>query len=76
MESKTINLSGEKSVTILVGDNKIVVNSSGVTITATNINLNGATTIRGITAGGTAGFCSMPVCAFTGAPHTINVVGS
>jgi len=63
-------------VTIKVGSNEVVIDSAGVTITATKITLGGPTEISGIQAGSTPGFCSLPVCAFTGAPHTINIVGS
>ncbi len=74
-QSKNIQLKASK-VTIKVGSNEVVIDSAGVTITATKITLGGPTEISGIQAGSTPGFCSLPVCAFTGAPHTINIVGS
>lgn len=74
-ESQNIKLKAKK-VTISIGSNEVVIDSGGVTINATKITLGGPTQISGIQAGGTAGFCSLPVCAFTGAPHTINIVGS
>ena len=74
-ESQNIKLKAKK-VIISVGSNEVIIDSSGVTINATKITLGGPTQISGITAGSTAGFCSLPICAFTGAPHTINIVGS
>lgn len=75
MQAKQISMSAKK-VVIKVGSNQVTIDSAGVTIKSSNIALNGPTTIQGIQAGSTPGFCSLPVCAFTGAPHTINVVGS
>lgn len=75
VETKNIKMKA-KTVTIVVGENQIVVSSSGVSINSSKIMLNGTTTINGIQAGTSPGFCSLPKCLFTGAPHTINVVGS
>lgn len=74
-QSKNIKFKANK-VTITVGSNEIIIDSGGVTVNATKITLGGPTEISGIQAGSTPGFCSLPVCAFTGAPHTINIVGS
>ncbi len=74
IDSKKVQINA-KQITIMVGDNKVIVNNSGVTIDATNIQLNGKTSINGVQNGVTPGFCSIPVCPFTGAPHTTNVVG-
>ena len=74
-ESQKIKLQA-KEVIISVGSNKVTINANGVIIHASKITLDGPTQISGITAGSTTGFCSLPVCAFTGAPHTINIVGS
>ena len=65
-----------KQIVISVGENKVTINSSGVSISASKINLQGQTSISGIINGSTPGFCSIPICPFTGAPHTTNVVGN
>ena len=75
VETKNIKMKAN-TVTIIVGGNEIIVDSKGVSINASKITLNGTTTINGIQAGSTPGFCSLPNCLFTGAPHTINMVGS
>lgn len=72
--SNNVNIQAQE-VIIKVGQNSITVNSSGVKIDAPKIELNGATTINGIQDGTTPGFCSIPVCPFTGAPHTTKTVG-
>lgn len=75
IETKNIKMKAN-TVTILVGNTEVVVSSNGVSINSSKITLNGATTINGIQPGTSPGFCSLPKCLFSGAPHTINTVGS
>lgn len=69
-------LEAGSSIKCRVGANEVEVSSSGVKITAPTINLNGTTVLRNSQAGGTPGFCSLPLCTFTGALHTVPSAGS
>ncbi len=60
----------------LKSDKEVNVNAPKVNVDSPKVNLNGETTISGIAPGTTPGFCSLPVCAFTGVAHTIDKVGT
>lgn len=54
---------------------KLEMANSGVTLEAGSILLKGETKINGVIAGVTPGLCSIPICPFTGASHTIDKAG-
>lgn len=59
------------STNIKVSGGNIDIKCSAATIKDGNVTVDGGkVTITGVQPGATPGFCQLPVCAFTGAPHT------
>lgn len=74
IQGKTLSMQFQQSVKIKVGASVIQIDKNGINISASMIKLNGTIQLPNVVNGSTPGFSSIPICPFTGAPHTTNTV--